>query len=205
MIVVAGCVAQAEGEEIVRRAAGRRYGRRAAKLSPAAGADRRAHARAARGRRHRVSGRGQVRCTCRRPHRRDPQPRRHRFPDRAGRLRQILHVLRRALHARRREVAPGREASSPRPRGWRRRACARSRCSARTSTPITGEGRTAPASPRRPAARGGRGARPRRLRYTTSHPRDMDDALIAAHRDSRADAAICICRCSRAPTESSRR
>ena len=22
-----------------------------------------------------------------------------------------------------------------------------------------------------------------RLRYTTSHPRDMDDALIAAHRD----------------------
>ncbi len=40
-----------------------------------------------------------------------------------------------------------------------------------------------------------------RLRYTTSHPRDMDDSLIAAHRDlAGADAANCICRCSPART-----
>ena len=40
-----------------------------------------------------------------------------------------------------------------------------------------------------------------RIRYTTSHPRDMGDDLIAAHGDNRkADAAICICRCSRART-----
>ena len=69
--------------------------------------------------------------------------------------------------------------------GWPTPACARSRCSARTSTPITARARTArawtlgaaaaPRSPRSPGIA--------RLRYTTSHPRDMDDDLIAAHRD----------------------
>ena len=43
-----------------------------------------------------------------------------------------------------------------------------------------------------------------RLRYTTSHPRDMDDEPDrGAPRPAGADAAICICRCSRAPTASS--
>src|SRR5262249_19157595 len=38
-------------------------------------------------------------------------------------------------------------------------------------------------APRRSAARARPPARPGRLRYTTSHPRDMGDGLIAAHRD----------------------
>ncbi len=70
-------------------------------------------------------------------------------------------------------------AGSPRP------ACARSRCSARTSTP--GMARADSGSAMRPGRLAGR-AWPRsrastRLRYTTSHPLDMDDELIAAHRD----------------------
>jgi tRNA-2-methylthio-N6-dimethylallyladenosine synthase len=33
-----------------------------------------------------------------------------------------------------------------------------------------------------------------RLRYTTSHPRDMDDDLIALHGDEPSSCPICICR-----------
>ena len=44
-----------------------------------------------------------------------------------------------------------------------------------------------------------------RLRYTTSHPRDMDDDLIAAHRDLPSSCRNCICRCNRVPTAFSRR
>ena len=85
----------------------------------------------------------------------------------------------------------GAETEPPRGRGarrgaaaGRRRARARSRCSGRTSTPGTA---------RRPdGGTWGLGRLLRelaelpgllRLRYTTSHPRDMDDELIAAHRD----------------------
>jgi len=44
-----------------------------------------------------------------------------------------------------------------------------------------------------------------RIRYTTSHPADMSDALIAAHGEVATLMPISICRCSRAATESSRR
>ena len=63
--------------------------------------------------------------------------RRRRLPHRAGRLRQVLHLLRRALHPRRRVLRAPWPRSWPRPSGWRPRACARSPCWARTSTPTT--------------------------------------------------------------------
>ena len=74
--------------------------------------------------------------------------------------------------------------SSPRPSGWPTPACARSRCSARTSTPITATARTAApgrsggcctGSPRFPASRGCATPPAIRATWTTS--------LIAAHRD----------------------
>ena len=105
-IAVAGCVAQAEGEEIFRRAPGvdlvvgpQSYHRLPEMLTPR---------RARQGSRHRVSGRGQVRPARRARPRRHPQARRVGLHHRAGRLRQVLHVLRRALYARRRGVAAGR-------------------------------------------------------------------------------------------------
>ena len=77
----------------------------------------------------------------------------------------------------RRSAAIEAEARAP----GRRRACARSPCSARTSTPTR----------RRPDGRAGASRRLirrlaeipglERIRYTTCHPRDMDDDLIAAH------------------------
>jgi tRNA-2-methylthio-N6-dimethylallyladenosine synthase len=82
------------------------------------------------------------------------------------------------------EVSRPSPRSSPRRASWRMPACARSRCSARTSMPGMAKVRT---------AANGVSAKLLhelakvdgldRLRYTTSHPRDMDDALIAAHRD----------------------
>ena len=67
---------------------------------------------------------------------------------------------------------------------WPTPACARSRCSARTSTPITARAPTAaPATLGRLLHRLADIPGIARLRYTTSHPRDMDDDLIAAHRD----------------------
>ena len=45
-----------------------------------------------------------------------------------------------------------------------------------------------------------------RIRYMTSHPRDMGDDLIAAHGNNRkADAVSCTCRCSRVRTACWRR
>ncbi len=64
------------------------------------------------------------------------------------------------------------------------RAPARSPCSVRTSTPGTARHRTA--APGVSAACCANCPKYRgllRLRYATSHPRDMDDDLIAAHRD----------------------
>ena len=69
--------------------------------------------------------------------------RRDGVPHRAGRLRQVLHVLRRALHARHGVFARRRRDRARGARARRRAACARSRCSARTSTPITAKAPTA--------------------------------------------------------------
>ena len=115
----------------------------------------------------------------------DPQPRPHRLPHRAGRLRQVLLVLRRALYARRRNLAARSSRCWPRPATSSKPACASSRCSARTSMPITAS------MPRgRSVGLGELCARLAeidglaRLRYTTSHPSDMTDELIEAHRDN---------------------
>ena len=115
----------------------------------------------------------------------DARARRLRLRHRAGRLRQVLHLLRRALYARRGSLAPGRARSSPR----------RERLADAGVREITLIGQNVN------AYHGDGAGRPRldarrsccialaeipgiaRLRYTTSHPRDMDDDLIAAHRD----------------------
>ncbi len=126
LIAVAGCVAQAEGEEIMRRAGAvdlvvgpQSYHRLPELLARAA--QRRED------RRHRIPGRGQVRAPGRAEREAIAQARRLELRHRAGRLRQVLHLLRGALYARRRSLAAGRRRSSPRSNAWPTPACARSR------------------------------------------------------------------------------
>ena len=104
ILAVAGCVAQAEGAEILARApyvdivlGPQTYHRLPEMVARAA-------PRRRRGDRHRFPGRGQVRP----PARQRRAAGRHRVPDHPGRLRQVLQLLRRALHARRRAEPPGR-------------------------------------------------------------------------------------------------
>ena len=102
-IVAAGCVAQAEGAEIGRRAPAvdvivgpLAYHRLPELLREAAAIPEDARgARWGRAHRYRHAGGAQV---CRAAA--APPPGRQRVPDRAGRLRQILHLLRRALYTR---------------------------------------------------------------------------------------------------------
>ena len=92
-------------------------------------------------------------------------------------------------------------------RSGRRRACARSPCWARTSTPTA---RNRASRARRAFADllemacGVPGIE--RIRFMTSHPKDMSDALIDVDgaRPTRC-ASTCTCRCSRAATASWRR
>ena len=44
-----------------------------------------------------------------------------------------------------------------------------------------------------------------RIRYTTSHPRELTPRLIARYGSSTSSCRSCTCRCSRAPTACSRR
>ena len=64
--------------------------------------------------------------------RRQGQTRPDRVPDRAGRLRQVLRLLRGALYPRGRGQPPGGRASSKRRANWWIAACAKSPCWART-------------------------------------------------------------------------
>ena len=98
MIAVAGCVAQAEGEEIMDRAPAvsvvvgpQAYHRLPEMLDRAV--------RGERGHRHRHARDCQVRRASR-----APQDRPGGVPDRAGRLRQVLHLLRGTVHAWRRNL-----------------------------------------------------------------------------------------------------
>ena len=204
LIAVAGCVAQAEGAEIVRRAPAVDLVVGPQNLSPPARDDR-ARRRGGERRSTPSSRRRQVRRAGAAKPRRDAQARRHRPSHGAGRLRQVLHVLRRALYARRRDLAAGRARSSPRPNGWPRPACARSRCSGRTSMPITARARTARLVARRAAAAAGASARHRAAALHHQPSARHGRRLIAAHRDLPALMPYCICRCSPAPTASSRR
>ena len=173
-VAVAGCVAQAEGAEIIRRAPAvdlvvgpQSYHRLPDLLARAA------HGKV---RRHRLPGRGQVR----------PSRRRRAAPRSASAASRPSSPCRKAATSSAPSAScPTRAApkcrgrsprSSPRPSGWPTPACARSRCSARTSTPITARTRTAaPATLGRLLHRLAEIPGIARLRYTTSHPRDMDD------------------------------
>ncbi len=92
------------------RADGRRRGRPAELSSSAAaiGARQKPWPRAG----DRISGRGQVRLSAAAEAGRDPRARHLLLRHRAGRLRQVLHLLRGALYARRRSLAAGRQRSS---------------------------------------------------------------------------------------------
>ena len=207
LIAVAGCVAQAEGEEIIRRAGavdlvvGSQNYHRLPDLI--------ARAQTRRARSSTPNFRSTTSST-RWPRRAAKQIAKRgisRLRHRAGRLRQVLHFLRGALHARRGSLAPGRE-----DRRRSRTACrsrrARGDADRAERQCLSRRGRRRPAGDARRDCCTGSRAVPgiARLRYTTSHPRDMDDDLIAAHaRPAGADAATCICRCSPAPTASWRR
>ncbi len=127
-IGVAGCVAQAEGEEIMRRqpmvdlVVGPQSYHRLPEMEA------KARARNARAR-HRFPARGQVRAA---QGAAQGGARADRLSDGAGRLRQVLRLLRGALYPRRRGVAPCRPRPGRGPRPGRRAACARSHCWART-------------------------------------------------------------------------
>ena len=184
LIGVAGCVAQAEGAEIIRRAPAvdlvigpQTYHRLPEAL----------RTRAARreGRRDRLRHRGQVRASA--ADRRAPRSWRAASPPSSPCRKAATSSAPSAscpIRAARKSRARSRR-SSPRPSGWPRPACARSRCSARTSMPGTAQGPDgARMGPRASCCSGWREIPGlARLRYTTSHPRDMDDELIAAHRD----------------------
>ena len=107
-IAVAGCVAQAEGQEIIRRApvvdvvVGPQSYHHLPQLlargeAPWPGAG------------DRIPGRGQIWVSAAAEAGCDPRPRHLGLCHRAGRLRQILHLLRGALYPRRRDVASGRQ------------------------------------------------------------------------------------------------
>ena len=134
------------------------------------------------------------------------EARRRRLRDRAGGLRQVLLVLRRALHPRRGGLAPGRR-DSRRDRPARPRGRAGGHADRPERQRLSRARRRRPAGrPRRPdRRRGGRsGRRAGALRDLASqrHERRPDRGARAASRRSR---PISICRSSRAPTGFSRR
>jgi tRNA-2-methylthio-N6-dimethylallyladenosine synthase len=180
LIGVAGCVAQAEGEEIMRRAP-------AVDLVIGPQTYHRLPQRGREGPAARRSSRPSFRRkTSSRPAgaaRKAVRARRHRLPHRAGRLRQVLHLLRGALHARRGVLAPG---GADRGRG-RKLAEAGVREFTLLGQNVNAWHGTGPDGRRMGLGRLCSAAAEiegiARLRYTTSHPRDMDDDLIAAHRD----------------------
>ena len=134
LIGVGGCVASQEGAAIVERAPLRRPRVRPADAAPPARDDRASAARPAQ---------PQVDISFPEIEKFDHLPRaarRRRDGVRLdhGRLQQVLQLLRRAVHARRGSQPRRSTTCWPKSRSSPRRACAKSRCSARTSTPIAG-------------------------------------------------------------------
>ena len=124
-IAVAGCVAQAEGTEIIRRAPAVDVvvGPQSYHHLPQLLARAKSHGRALETEfpvedKFGFLRAAEARC--------DPRARHLVLRHGAGRLRQVLHVLRGALYARRRSVAPGREDRRRRAAGSPTTACAKS-------------------------------------------------------------------------------
>ncbi len=114
---------------------------------------------------------------------RDASARRQRLRHGAGGLRQVLHLLRRALHARRRNLTAGKkilaEVEQLAAAGVREVTLIGQNVNAYHGEGPDGRPWSLARLLRRVAQIDGID----RLRYTTSHPRDMGDDLIAAHRD----------------------
>ena len=106
-----------------------------------------------------------------------PGARRLGFRHRAGGLRQVLHLLRRALYARRRAVAAGRRRSSPRSSGWREAGVREVTLIGQNVNAYHGDRARRRARGRSAACCTASREVPgiARLRYTTSHPGDMED------------------------------
>ena len=181
-IAVAGCVAQAEGEEIIRRApvvdlvvGPQSYHRLPELLARAEHGEQVVDTEFPVEDKFDVSRAAEPRG--------DARARRDGLRHRAGRLRQVLHLLRRALYARRGSVAAGRE-DRRRSRSPRRRRRARGHADRPERQRLSRRGADGRAwTLGRLLHRVAEIPGIARLRYTTSHPRDMDDDLIAAHRD----------------------
>ena len=175
IIGVGGCVASQEGAAIVRRAPVRRRRVRPADAAPAAAADRAAPRDRRAAGRHQLSRDREIR-----PPAAAARRRRVRVRVDHGRLQQVLHVLRRAVHARRGSLAAVRRRADRDRRPRRPGRAWKSRCSARTSTRIAAPMGGGPA--RSPISRRCSSTSPRfpgieRIRYTTSHPKEMTPRL----------------------------
>ena len=205
ILAVAGCVAQAEGARDPARA--RPMSTSCSVRRPITACPRWWRARRARRRacstpisRPRPSS-----TTCRS---RDPRRGSRAFLIDAGRLRQVLHLLRRALYPRRGVLAAGARRFSPRRAGSSRTGAREitllgpeRQCLSRRSARRRRSGAWAGSSARSPRSPGWRAsATPPRI------PRDVDDELDRrASARCRSSCRSCICRCSRARTASSRR
>ena len=160
--------------------AGRRRRRRAAELSPSAGpAARAAHASPVVDTDFPVEDKFDHLPAAAARH--DPQPRRVGLPHRPGRLRQVLHLLRRALYARRGGLAAGGEDLERGRSGWRDAGRARDHAHRperqrlsrrRAGRPRPGRsGACCAASPTSPASPGCATRRATRATWTTSSSR----------------------------------
>ena len=178
IVAVAGCVAQAEGAEIQRRApyVDMVFGPQTYHQLPEM------IARIARG-----AGRFSTPNFRRNPNstlcRDSAASRRQRFFIGAGRLRQILHFLRRALYARR-GIFAHREAIVAEAEHLVDSGAREITLLGQNVNAFHGEGEDGKIwGLGRLLHRLAEIQNFKRLRYMTSHPRDMDDELIAAHRD----------------------